>query len=276
MIGALIIVFREVIEAGLIVGIVLAATRGLPNRALPISVGILAGVAGACVVAAFAGAISNMFAGTGQELLNASILLLAVCMLTWHNVWMARHGRELAMQTRAVSDDVASGRRPIAALTMVVGLAVLREGSEIVLFLYGVVLSAGESASSIALGGVLGLLAGVAIAALSYVGLLTIPTRYLFRVTSILIALLAAGMASQAVSFLRSGGFIEILGKQLWDSSGILPQSSILGKILQTLVGYSEAPTQLQLLVYVMTLATIYILMRLFSSPPPVTSAARS
>ena len=270
MIGALIIVFREVIEAGLIVGIVLAATRGLQGRGLPIGGGIVAGVAGACIVAAFAGLIANAFEGSGQELLNAAILLFAVVMLTWHNVWMARHGRELAMETRAVSDDIALGRRPLMALAMVVGLAVLREGSEVVLFLYGVLLSAGEGASAVALGGVLGLAAGVAVAGLSYAGLLRIPSQYLFRATSILIALLAAGMASQSMAYLRAGGFVEAFGQQLWDTSGFLPQSSIAGRILQTLIGYSDTPSLLQLIAYLTTLAGIYLLMRWFSTPVPV------
>ena len=93
MIAALIIVFREVFEAGLIVGIVLAVTRTVPHRNQWIAGGVLAGVLAACVVAAFAGALSNLFAGMGQELFNAAILIVAVVMLTWHNVWMARHGK---------------------------------------------------------------------------------------------------------------------------------------------------------------------------------------
>ena len=73
MLAALIIVFREVFEAGLIIGIVLAVTRTVPHRNLWIGGGVLAGVAGACLVAAFAGALSNLFSGMGQELFNAAI-----------------------------------------------------------------------------------------------------------------------------------------------------------------------------------------------------------
>ena len=100
MLATVLIVFREVIEAGLIVGIVLAATRGVPRRGLWVGYGIVGGVAGACVVAVFAGEIAALFEGAGQELFNASILLLAVGMLTWHNVWMANHGRVIAQEMR--------------------------------------------------------------------------------------------------------------------------------------------------------------------------------
>lgn len=69
------------------------------------------GVAGACLVAVFAGEISSLFEGSGQELFNASVLLVAVGMLTWHNVWMASHGRAMAQEMRQVGADVAAGER---------------------------------------------------------------------------------------------------------------------------------------------------------------------
>jgi high-affinity iron transporter len=266
MLGALIIVFREVMEAGLIVGIVLAATRGIAGRGWWVSLGILAGVLGASLVAAFAGAISNAFAGSGQELLNAAVLIVAVVSLTWHNVWMAEHGRELVTKMRQVGADVSSGREPLAVLAVVVFVAVMREGSEIVLFLYGIVV-AGTSMTSLLAGGALGLLAGAALTALSYYGLIAIPTRYIFSVTSALLALLAAGMAAQAVRFLQAAGVVTTLHTRLWDTSWLLPESSIVGRMLHVLVGYSDKPTAMQLLAYIATLATIVVLMRLVRTP---------
>jgi high-affinity iron transporter len=266
MLGSLVIVFREVIEAGLIVGIVLAVTRGIPGRGLWIMGGVLAGVAGAGVIALFAERISGAFEGSGQELLNAGVLGLAVVMLMWHNAWMARHGREMAADMAALGRDVSAGQRPLAALACVVGLATLREGSEIVLFLYGIV-ATGTSSGALLAGGVLGLAAGAAFAALTYCGLLTIPTRYIFTVTGVLIALLAAGMAAQAVQFLDAAGLINVLGQRMWDSSGWLPQNSLIGKLLHTLVGYTDRPTELQLIAYVATLAIMALLMRMAAPP---------
>jgi len=143
MLAALIIVFREVFEAGLIIGIVLAVTRAVAGRGWWISAGVLGGVLGACIVALFTGKLSETFAGAGQELFNAAILGLAVVMLTWHNVWMARHGREMAGEMRAAGEAVAHGSKSLAALAIVVGVAVLREGVEVVLFLYGIAATEG-------------------------------------------------------------------------------------------------------------------------------------
>ena len=261
MLGALIIVFREVIEAGLIVGIVLAATRGVFGRGRWVTTGVVGGVLGAAVVALFAGVISEAFEGAGQELFNASVLGIAVIMLMWHNAWMARHGREIAAEMRSVGTAVSEGARPLTALAIVVGLAVLREGSEVVLFLYGIMAS-GTSGMSLLVGGVLGVAAGGLFTALTYFGLLAIPTRYIFSVTSWLIALLAAGMAAQAAQFLNNGGLLLVLGRTMWDTSWLLSEGSIMGKLMHTLIGYTERPTELQLVVYIGTLFAMFLLMR--------------
>jgi high-affinity iron transporter len=261
MLGALVIVFREVIEAGLIIGIVMAATRGVAGRGRWVTFGVGGGVLGATIVAFFAGAISQAFAGAGQELFNASVLSIAVIMLMWHNAWMARHGREIAAEMRTIGVAVSEGAKPLTALAIVVGLAVLREGSEVVLFLYGIMAS-GTTGSALLVGGLLGIAAGAAFTALTYFGLLAIPTRYIFSVTSWLIALLAAGMASQAVQFLNNAGLVVALGRTVWDTSWLLSEGSIFGRMLHALIGYTEQPTEMQLMVYLATLLAMYLLMR--------------
>jgi high-affinity iron transporter len=140
-------------------------------------------------------------------------------------------------------------------------IAVMREGSEIVLFLYGIVV-AGTGMTSLLTGGVLGLLAGAALTALSYYGLISLPTRYIFSVTSVLIALLAAGMAAQAVRFLQAAGVVTALRDKIWDTSWLLSDSSIVGRMLHVLVGYTAKPTALQLVAYIATLATMFVLIR--------------
>ena len=267
MLGALVIVFREVIEAGLIVGIVMAATRGVAGRGRWVGFGILAGVLGAAVVAIFAGVISQAFEGAGQELFNASVLGLAVVMLMWHNAWMARHGREIAEEMLKVGAAVSKGAKPLTALAIVVGLAVLREGSEVVLFLYGIMAS-GTSGSALLVGGVLGIAAGAAFTGLTYVGLLAIPNRYIFSVTSWLIALLAAGMAAQAAQFLDNAGVVVALDRTVWDTSWLLSDGSLFGKLLHTLIGYTERPTEMQLMTYIATLFAMFLLMRIARPAP--------
>jgi len=263
MLASLLIVFREVIEAGLIIGIVLAATRSVAGRGFWVGLGIAGGIAGACIVAAFAEQLAGLFQGSGQELFNAAILSIAVLMLAWHNVWMAGHGKQMANEMRQMGAEVSLGQKTLTALAVVVGVAVLREGSEVVLFLYGIAAQGGQSTASLLAGGALGLLAGASVSALMYFGLLTIPARRMFSVTSGLITLLAGGMASQAVLFLQQGGYFEFMTSTLWETSWLLPESGIVGRMLHTLIGYTDAPNGAQLVVYILTLVTIRLLMRL-------------
>jgi high-affinity iron transporter len=265
---SLVIVFREVFEAGLIIGIVMAVTSGVAERTRWIAGGVAAGVLGACVVALFTSKLSQLFGGSGQELFNACILGFAVLMLGWHNVWMARHGRELAAEMRAAGEAVASGSKSLFALAVVVTIAVLREGSEVVLFLYGVAAAEGGTSIGMLIGGVIGLILGSLVCLLTYLGLVTIPTRYLFAVTSTLIALLAAGMAAQAIAFLQQADILTAFDQTVWDTSWILKDGSWLGRALHTLIGYVDQPTAMQLIVYATTLAAIAVLMKLFAPPP--------
>jgi high-affinity iron transporter len=266
MLPTFLLSLREGLEAALIIGIVLAASRGMATSRRWVALGVGAGIAGALVIAAGAGAISRAFAGIGQEVLNASILFTAVLMLAWHSVWMRKHGAEIARDMRAVGHDVSAGTRPLHVLALVVGLAVLREGSEVVLFLYGI--AAGGAGSAALLGGsLLGLAAGAGAGALMYLGLLRIPTRHLFSVTGWLIVLLAAGMASQAAGYLVQAGVLPGLVEPVWDASGWLPEHSPVGQLLHVLTGYDEQPSAMQLIAFVTTFLGIVALSRLVNRP---------
>jgi high-affinity iron transporter len=129
-------------------------------------------------------------------------------------------------------------------------------------------MASGTSATSLLLGGLLGIAAGAAFTGLTYFGLLAIPNRYIFSVTSWLIALLAAGMAAQSVQFLNNGGMLVVLDRTVWDTSWLLSEGSLFGKLLHTLIGYTERPTELQLVAYIGTLLAMFVLMRLARTSP--------
>lgn len=260
MLATAIIVFREIIEAALIVAIVMGASRGIAGRGRWVGAGIGLGLLGAAVVAAFADVITGAFEGNGQAYLDAGVLLAAVGMLAWHNIWMSSHGRQLAAEVHAVGHDVQSGSKPLTALMVITFVAVMREGSEVVLFLWA--LGTSGSGGSMVLGGLIGAAAGVGVGTLMYRGLLKIPLRHFFTITGWLVLLIAAGLAAQAAGFLNQAGLLPALGTSLWDSSRLLDQSSTVGKMLHTLVGYTARPSGIQLLFYAATLIVIFALMR--------------
>jgi len=269
VIGALIIVFREMIEAGLVVGILMAATQAVAGSRVWIFGGVLAGLLGSAILAVFTGYIGQMFEGSGEELFNAAILAAAVLMLIWHSLWMIRHGRGLAANLKETGKEVASGKKTFWALSAIVGTAVMREGSEVVLFLYGIAINDGTSNWGLFAGGVMGVVAGAIVSALTYQGMLKIPMRYFFSVTNALITLLAAGMAAQSVSYLEQAGVSTLFSETIWNSSWLLSEKSIPGRVLHTLLGYVDQPSLMQLIAYLAVIAVVYGSGRLLRPNPP-------
>jgi high-affinity iron transporter len=275
MFATAVIVFREVLEAALIVGIVAAATRTIPGKNRWLAAGIAAGLAGSALVALGTDRIAEMASGMGQELFNAAILGIAVVMLAWHNLWMSSHGAALAANARGVGNAIRDGRRECSVLLVVVGLAVLREGSETVLFLYGIAASEGGASMLMLGGGIAGIVAGAAVGYLVYAGLLRIPLRWFFTATGVLVLFLAAGMASQAARFLVQADIVPSLASPLWDTSSLLPQASIAGTLLHSLVGYDARPAGIQIVFYVTVLVVIAVGMLLVGKAGPQTEARK-
>jgi high-affinity iron transporter len=268
MLAAALIVFREVLEAGLIVGLVLAATEGVARRGRWIAGGVAAGVLGAALVALFAQQLSDAFLGAGQDVFNAAILIAAVAMLSWHILWMARHSRELATDMRAFGRRVNSGEATLLAMATVVAVAVLREGAEVVLFLYGLGAAGGTGPMAMLGGGLIGIAGGAAVSMLIYRGLLDIPAGRLFAVTNGLIALLAAGMAGQAAVHLVKANLAPSLGDEVWDTSRLLPDDGLVGRALHAMVGYSDRPMGIQVAAYLAVLMVLLLLGRRLAGAP--------
>src|SRR5574337_913520 len=242
MLGAAIIVFRETLEAALLLGIIAAAARSLPGRNRWLLMGLTAGLAGSLAVAAMTGTIAEWADGVGQELFNAAVLGLAVLMLAWHNIWMARHAADMVREAKTVVSEASEGRRALSAIALVVALAVLREGSETVLFLFGLA-SGGLSAAQVASGGALGLAGG---------------------------AIVGYGLyAGQMARFLIQGDLLPPLASPLWDTSALLPMDSALGSLLHVLAGYDARPSGMQTLFYVGILLAILAGMRWARVPRP-------
>ena len=279
MFAAALIVFRETLEAALFVGIIAAATKQLPHRGRWLAGGMAAGVAGALLLALTAGQVSAWADGIGQDLVNIGILSVALSMLVWHCVWVSTHGRQMATDARQLGASVQGGQRKPWALFVAVALAVLREGAETVLFVVGSLAGGGPvgTASVLAACG-LGLVAGAAVGVGLYAGLSRIPTQKLFAATNVLIALLAASIASQLARALTQAGLVEHGTAPLWDSSAWLASDSPVGALLHALVGYDAKPSAMQLGFYVAVLTGIYVGTRLvvrqlnFSATPRRTS----
>ncbi len=270
MFGTATIVFREILEIALVLGIVMAATRGLPGRGLLAISGLALGIFGSVLIAFFTDTISEAIDGMGQEIFNASVMFVAVGFLSWTVVWMKRHGRDLARHLDEVGHDVADGRKSLYVLIGVVALATFREGAEIVLFSYGMLASGSVTVSAMVMGGLLGLLGGTIVGFMLYFGLLKTVKRHLFTVTSWMLIVLTAGIAAKGASFLIAAGVLPELHPQLWDTSAFLSGHSFAGETLGVLFGYTPRPTGMEFLFYISVLIAVGSTYRLIGCAKPL------
>ncbi len=236
MLSALIIILREVLEAGLIISALLAALRIKRVASRGLLAGIGGGLLGAVLIATNMDAISNVGDGIGQELLNALLDLLIIVMLA------ASNAAGLLDRARPLLGAFAAGA---------IACAISREFSEIAIYASG--FSASFSAfMPVLIGGTIGTGIGLSIGALLYYLLVYQPPRRALAITSTLLALLAAGMAAEAIGYFDQAGLT--LGQPpFWDTTRWLAEDSLGGQLLHALIGYEATPTPLQLGAYFLT-----------------------
>lgn len=256
MLQILIVVFREILEISLIVGVLTAVTKDIEGRGRWIFGGVFLGFLASIVLALFTDTMSRSLDGSGQEIFNGAILLAAAAMISWTVIWMQKHAKGLSGEMRNLSESIQDGRKPLYSLLIVVFLSVLREGSEIVLFTYSSYISRvpfGDILFGLLGGLILGVIFGLAL----YFGILKIFGRYFFKVTTWILVFLACGITAQAFGFFMAADLLPALVDEVWDSSQILSQRGVVGNFLHIFVGYMERPSLLQILAYLINLSIL-------------------
>lgn len=258
MLQILIVVFREILEIAIIVGILTAATRGIPHRTKYIISGAALGIIGSLALAFAMDEISSMLDGRGQEIFSGVVLICAAVLISWTVIWMQQHAKSLSGEMKNLANSVKKGKKSMVSLLLVVFLSILREGSEIVLFSYGYYLT-GMAVSSIVLGLVLGLILGTVCGVALYFGMLKIFGRYFFKVTTWVLVFLACAISSKGIYYLINAEVIPAIIEQVWDSSAILSQKSTFGNILHIFIGYVDRPTGMEIVAYITNFTVLAI-----------------
>jgi high-affinity iron transporter len=226
---------------------------------------VFLGLLGSAIVAYFINEISSMAEGMGQEMFNALILITAAMVIGWTVLWMRSNAPKMVSKLKKTGNEIKEGRLHMFSISVIIALAFLREGSEIILFGNGILLAGQIEVSNFSIGALLGLMGGTLIGGLLYFGLIKIPTKHIFKITSWLLIFLAAGMMSIAASYLVSAGVLDVLTQPVWDTSAILPDSSLPGRFLAGLIGYTAMPMGIQLVFYILTLSVLTVLSQLIN-----------
>ncbi|EMX4237744.1 FTR1 family protein [Salmonella enterica] len=268
MIAVILIVFREVLEAGLIISVILAACKGYKISHLVIA-GITSGVIFSGLLALFTNSIENALSGTGQEVFNSALLLTATLMLSWQIVWMSTKGKEMADASQNEVRNILSEGNKNYAIAVVVAIAVMREGSEVVLFMYSIIISTGTSVTAMFTGGIIGVGAGIVFTFLLYRGLILIPLKFIFLLSNIVLTFIAAGLASQGIGILSSIDIIPAIKDTVWDSSWLLSDNSWQGGLARAIFGYTSTPSGVQIITWILVAALILSISSLLKRKKP-------
>jgi high-affinity iron transporter len=258
MLQIAIVVFREILEVSLIIGILTAATKEIEGRTKWLLAGLGLGIIGSFALAFSTDKISESLDGMGQEFFNGLILLTAAIMIGWTVLWMQKHAKSISGELKRLGNSIREGKKPLYILAVVVLLSTLREGMEIVLFTYSYYIS-GTAISDIIFGLIFGLIFGCAVGAALYLGILKAAGKYFFIVTTWILIFLACGISASGIGFWINADIVPALGNPAIDLSGILSQQSFFGKFLHMFFGYIDQPAGTQLIVYFSSLAILIL-----------------
>jgi high-affinity iron transporter len=259
MLATLVIFLREGIEASMIVAILLAYLSRIGRK--DHFRDVLVGVAAALLLATGGGVaiydtIRSYDGSRLQTIFELVTFLVAAAVLTYMTFWMRGHARTLSRELRARADAALDGRARWG-LALLAFQAVGREGLETVVFTLAIIFS--TSAAAALSGAAIGLAGALGIAFVIYrLGHRLNLSRF-FTVVGVLLMIFAAGLLVDAVQNLQSLGWLPVLASPMWHSSSVLSQDSAVGDVLHSFFGYSDAPTPMQLLMYVSYLAVVIV-----------------
>jgi high-affinity iron transporter len=254
MLSALLITFREGLEAALIIGIILAYLASTGNRDRFKAVWI--GTALAVIVSLVAGAViyfsAGQLEGRGEEVFEGIATLTAAGVLTWMIFWMRKQAINIKKHLHAQIQS-ALGSGSALGLLGLAFIAVVREGIETVLFLFAAV-RVSESALLSALGGILGLAIAIGVGYSIYKGTSRLNLSTFFNITGVVLILFAAGLLAYGIHEFQEAGIIPVVIEHVWDINHILPEASIIGRFLAAIFGYNANPSLIEVIAYTMFL----------------------
>ena len=257
MLATLVIFLRESVEASMIVAILLAYLNRIGQREHFRDVFL--GVGAALLLATAGGAvayetISSYDGSRVQTIFETVTYLVAATVLTYMTFWMRKHARSLSKELRARTDAALDGRARWG-LALLAFQAVGREGLETVVFTLAIIFS--TSTAGALTGAVIGLAGSLVLAFVIYRLGHKLNLSKFFTVIGCLLMVFAAGLLADTVQNLQELGWVRVLSAPMWHTGQILSEDSALGDVLHSFFGYSDAPTPLQLLVYVGYLAIV-------------------
>jgi high-affinity iron transporter len=259
MTAALMLGFREALEAAVIISIIAGALKRAEMKKLfhPMWIAVVAAV----VASGIAGALLSMagiaFEGRAEEIFEGCLMLFAAGAISWTVLWITRNGRQLEQRLKSKTSAIAATGSWIGIFGLVF-VSVFREGIELALFLTAAQTSSGTE--GVIVGAVLGIIGAIVLGLLLYSGTIRLRVQTFFRVTSLLLIVIAAGLFAHGIHELQEAGIVPILVEHVWNLNPILDETSFVGQMLKAMFGYNGNPSLLETLGFALFLGTASLL----------------
>jgi high-affinity iron transporter len=246
--NAVVLVLQEILEAALLLSVMLVFTRlfhlvwqqNFLLRDSWVYYGIVLGGLGAGIYAQLTPQISSWFDYVGQEVVNAGIHVVTLSLLTVLTF--------VAPLSHLDAKPYARSRLVSLCMIGIVLLSIVREGSEIMQYMGGIA-SQSDNFTPVLFGGIIGAGIGVSTGILLFYGIVNLQTRVAFRSALILLCLIAGNMAAQVAMLLNQADWLPYT-PVVWNSSNLIPETSVFGHLLYALIGYEATPSLLQVCFY--------------------------
>ncbi len=252
---SVIIILREVLEAALLISLLLAMSAHIHLKLRWVLTALCLGLGFAVVYADQLAFISNLFDGLGQEMINTSLQITISIMLGIGCCYIVQTlVAEQSIKTTAteriniLSQSLSNRLFFKGLLICIVALAIVREGSEIIIYIFGFA-SNKDVFLTVLLGGSIGLGIGISIGVIFFYSLISVSFNHFILLLIVFSGFIAAGLLIQAVNLLYQADWLE-MQNFLWDSSSIISEESIVGQLLYAMIGYEATPSILQVLIY--------------------------
>jgi len=275
MLSGFLLAVREGFEAVLVLSIVIGVLHKMGRRELVPSVwaGTASAIVGSFLIAVGLNLLGSTFEGPGEPVFEGSALLLAAAVLTWVNFWMRKQSGPLADKIESQA-SLANPSRARRALFFLSFLTVIREGAELSVFLLAVALT--TSRLQELAGALLGIAAAVLLGWALLSGSRRMNIKLFFRYTNIFLILFAAGVVGLGIGEFNEIGWIPAIMSPLWNLSRLLPNQSLVGQILHTLVGYISSPSLTQVIAYLGYLGLLAGILVWRRHPSPAATAPQA
>ncbi|MFA9397623.1 MAG: FTR1 family protein [Clostridiaceae bacterium] len=258
MVPSFLLILREGLEAALIIGIIFGYISKIERLDLRkhVYTGTILGVFFSIITAFIFNRFTSGFEGRNEQIFEGILMLFAVFILTSMIIWMKKQSKDIKNDLQKTINNAVNNK--VYGLVFLAFVSVYREGVEIVLFLEAIKNT--DSPLNTAIGSILGIIVAIIIAIMIFKYTVRLDIGKFFKITGLMIIVIAAGLFAHGIHELQEAGIIPIIIEHIYNINGVVDENGNIGSILKAIFGYNGNPSLIEMLSYLTYIVTISLM----------------